>query len=92
MRQASQCDYVLFLSCQKKKRRTRKVEGGRWKVAGASNNEDLIGKDQQRDQPGKCLYYARAFWLYFQSHYRMRNVTLVCVLYAYSRRLTMALV
>ena len=48
--------------------------------------------DQQRDQPGKCLYCARAFWLYLQSHYRMRNVSLVCVLYAYTRRLTMALV
>ena len=37
-------------------------------------------KDQQRDQPGKCLYCARAFWLYLQSHCRLRNGSLVyCV-------------
>jgi hypothetical protein len=43
--------------------------------------------DQQRDQPGKCLYCARAFWLYLQSHYIMRNVSLMGVLYAYTRHL-----
>ena len=50
--------------------------------------------DQQRDQPGRCLYCGRAFWLYLQSHYRMRNVnvSLVGVLYAYTRRVTIALV
>ena len=48
--------------------------------------------DQPRDQPGKYLYYAGTFWLYLQSHCRLRNVTLVCVLCAYNGHLTMALV
>ena len=51
-----------------------------------------MAEDQQRVQPGKCLYCARAFWLYLQSHYRMRNVSLVGVLYAYNGHSTMALV
>ena len=52
----------------------------------------ILPYDQQRDQPGKCLSCARAFWLYLQSRYRMRNVSLVGVFYAYTRHLTMALV
>ena len=41
---------------------------------------------------GLTLYYVGTFWLYLQSHHRMRNVSLVGVLYAYTRRLTIALV
>jgi dolichol kinase len=48
--------------------------------------------DHPRDQPGKYLYYAGAFWLYLHSHCRLRNVTLVSVLCAYNGDLTMALV
>jgi hypothetical protein len=48
--------------------------------------------DQQRDHPGKCLYYARAFWLYLQNQCRLRKVALVCVLYVHNNHLTMALV
>jgi hypothetical protein len=35
----------------------------------------LAAEDQPRDQPGKCLYCARAFWLYLQSHCRLRKIT-----------------
>ena len=48
--------------------------------------------DHPGDHPGRYLYYARTFWLYLQSHYRLRNVTLVGVLCAYNGHLTMALV
>jgi hypothetical protein len=47
---------------------------------------------QSADHPGRYLYYVRTFWLYLQSHFRLRNVTLVCVLCAYNGHLTMALV
>ena len=45
--------------------------------------------DHPRDQPGKYLYYAGTFWLYLQSHYRLRNVTLVSVLCAYNGQWTL---
>ena len=47
--------------------------------------------DQSRDQQGKCLYYAyaRAFWWYLQNHCRLRNGSLVFVLCAYTRHLTL---
>jgi hypothetical protein len=48
--------------------------------------------DHPRDHPGKYLYYAGTFWLYLQSHCRLHNVALVCVLCAYNGHLTMALV
>ena len=46
------------------------------------------------DHPGRYryLYYAWSFWLYLQSHCRLRNETLVCVLCEYNGHLTMALV
>jgi hypothetical protein len=44
--------------------------------------------DQPRDQPGKCLYYARAFWSYLRSHCRLRKGSLLCVLCAYNAYLT----
>jgi hypothetical protein len=51
-----------------------------------------LGLDHPRDHPGKYLYYAGTFWLYLHSHCRLRNMTLVRVLYAYNGDLTMALV
>jgi hypothetical protein len=48
--------------------------------------------DHRRDHPGKYLYYVGTFWLYLHSHFRLRNVILVCVLCAYNWDLTMALV
>jgi hypothetical protein len=48
--------------------------------------------DQPRDQPGRCLYCTHACWMYLQSHFRLRNRSLVYVLCAYTRHLTMALV
>ena len=56
------------------------------------SHKDTTGHDHPRDQPGKYLYYAGTFWLYLQSHYRLRNVTLVSVVCAYNGHLTMALV
>ena len=38
-----------------------------------------VDRDQPRDHPGKCLYYY-ALRLYIQSHCRLRNRSLVCVL------------
>jgi hypothetical protein len=48
--------------------------------------------DQPRDQPSKCLCYARSFWLYLQNHCRLRNGSLMCVSCAYTRHLTIPLV
>ena len=57
-----------------------------------SNRPRTRTYDHPQDQAGKYLYYAGTFWLYLQSHYRLRNVTLVSVLCAYNGHLTMALV
>ena len=52
----------------------------------------LLLLDHPRDHPGRYLYYVGTFWLYLQSHCRLRNVTLVCVLCAYNGHLAMSLV
>jgi hypothetical protein len=57
-----------------------------------SNDMKLIFFDHPRDHPGRYFYYVGTFWLYLQSHCRLRNVTLACVLCAYNGHLTMALV
>ena len=63
-----------------------------WHVCAMCNTMHDNWNDHPRDHPGKYLYYAGTFWLYLQSHFRLRNVALVCVLCAYNGDLTMALV
>jgi hypothetical protein len=74
------CNEAISLALlQHKKQNKKHTNKAKAATAKAKAKVAKPACDQPRDQPGKCLYYdAHAFWLYLQSHCRLRNGSLVC--------------